>query len=45
MYGFGGGTWSKGTTWKAQDMDWRLIVERILKKLVGGCGLDGSDSG
>ena len=35
MYGVGAGTWGKETAWKARGMEWRLMLERILKKSVG----------
>jgi len=35
VYGVGGGTWGKETTWQARGMDWRLMLERILNKSVG----------
>jgi hypothetical protein len=35
MYGVGWGTWGKETTRRARGMDWRLMLEWILKKLVG----------
>jgi hypothetical protein len=34
-YGVGWGTWGKETSWRARSMDWRLMLEWILKKMVG----------